>query len=89
MTQSIHMRISLLFCFLCLAGLLQAQVKIGTNPQLLNPSAVLELESTNKGFFPPRLTTIQRDSIATPGVLNSGLEGLTIYNLTNHCLSIS
>lgn len=88
MIQSIHMRISLLFCFLCLAGLLQAQVKIGTNPQLLNPSAVLELESTNKGFFPPRLTTIQRDSIATPGVLNSGLEGLTIYNLTNHCLEI-
>jgi hypothetical protein len=82
------MRNLFLLCCLCFAVVLQAQVKIGNNPQLLSPSAVLELESTNKGFFPPRLTTVQRDSIATPGVQNLGLEGLTIYNLSNHCLEI-
>lgn len=82
------MRFCLIFSLLWLTCCIHAQVKIGTNPQLLNPNAVLELESSNKGFFPPRLTTVQRDSIATPGIQNLGLEGLTIYNLTNHCIEI-
>jgi hypothetical protein len=48
-----------------------AQVGIGTN----NPSssAVLELQSTNKGFIFPRLSITQRDAIAAPTM------GLTIY----------
>ena len=42
------MRNFFLLCCLCFAVVLQAQVKIGDNPQLLSPSAVLELESTNQ-----------------------------------------
>ncbi|WBV56460.1 hypothetical protein PFY10_19935 [Chryseobacterium daecheongense] len=47
-------------------------VGIGTtNP---HPSAILELSSTTQGFLPPRMTTVQRDAIA------SKTQGLMIYN---------
>ena len=58
-----------------------AQVKVGENPTTLNATAELEIESTTKGFLPPRLTTEQRDAIANPA------EGLTIYNTTTKCLN--
>src|SRR5690349_10605521 len=34
---------------------LKAQVKIGDNPSSINPNSMLEIESTNKGFLPPRV----------------------------------
>lgn len=37
-------------------------------------SSILSLTSTTLGFLPPRMTTVQRDAIATPG------NGLFIYN---------
>ena len=37
-------------------------------------SSVLDIVSITKGMIPPRMTTIQRDAIATP------VEGLFIYN---------
>jgi hypothetical protein len=50
-----------------------SQVGIGTeNP---DESAVLELESTEKGFLPPRMSTLERDNN-----INNPAEGLTIYN---------
>ncbi|PAM92769.1 hypothetical protein B4N84_21805 [Flavobacterium sp. IR1] len=56
----------------------QSQIGMGTpNP---DPSAVLELSSTQKGFLPPRLTTLQRNAIVQPA------EGLTIYNTDKDCL---
>jgi hypothetical protein len=64
-----------------LATAASAQVKIGTNPTTINSSAELEIESTTKGFLPPRLTTAQRDAIVSPA------EGLTIYNTTTKCLN--
>ncbi len=33
----------------------KAQVKIGDNPATINANSLLELESTNKGFLPPRV----------------------------------
>lgn len=39
-------------------------------------SATLELESTTKGFLPPRMTTVQRDAISSPAV------GLMIFDTT-------
>ena len=39
-------------------------------------SAVLEASSTTQGFLPPRMTSTQRDAIASPA------EGLLIYNTT-------
>jgi uncharacterized protein (TIGR02145 family) len=59
---------------------LYAQVKVGDNPTTINSSAVLEAESTTKGFLPPRMTTTQRNAIATPAT------GLIIFNTTLNCL---
>lgn len=39
-------------------------------------TAALEIESTTKGFLPPRMTTAQRDAIASPAT------GLMVFNTT-------
>jgi len=59
---------------------INAQIGIGTNSP--NTSSVLELKSTEKGFLPPRMTSSQRDVIASP------TEGLIIYNYNSKCLQI-
>jgi len=56
------------------------QVKVGENPNNLNNSALFEMESTSKGFLPPRMTTAQRDAIQNPVL------GLQIYNTTTNCM---
>ena len=64
-----------LLLLLALPFLAQAQnVGIGTTTP--HASAALDVSSTSKGLLPPRLTTAQRDAIATPAA------GLTIYNTT-------
>jgi len=47
-----------------------------------DPSAILDVSSTDKGFLPPRMTTTERDAI------NGGVfeEGLTIFNTDDNCL---
>ena len=55
-----------------------AQVGIGTTSP--DASASLELQSTTKGFLPPRMDTDARNNI------NSPAEGLMIYNIENGCL---
>lgn len=63
---------------ICFSHGIHSQVGIGIpNP---DKSAVLELESNQKGFLPPRLTTTERDAIAQPAL------GLTIFNTTKKCL---
>ena len=59
-----------------------SQVKVGENPNTINPSAVLEAESTNKGFLPPRMTTAQRDAIQNPAL------GLMVFNTTTSCVEV-
>jgi uncharacterized protein (TIGR02145 family) len=56
----------------------QAQLGIGTPSP--DPSSVLELKSTTKGFLPPRLTTIQRNAILAPAI------GLVVYNSDKNCM---
>jgi len=48
----------------------------------MSPKAVLQMDSTAKGFIPPRMTTAQRDAIAAPP------EGLVVYNMTTHVLNV-
>ena len=59
-----------------------AQIKIGDNPGNIDPNAVLELESTTKGFLLPRMTTAQRLAITSPA------EGMMVYDLTSNCTYI-
>ena len=54
---------------------------IGTSTP--DSSAALELESTDKGFLPPRMTTAERDSLLNPP------EGLVIYNTDNIELEVA
>ncbi|MBX3011511.1 MAG: hypothetical protein KF832_08375 [Caldilineaceae bacterium] len=57
-----------------------AQMGIGTNTP--DPSAAVDIVSTTQGALLPRLTTAQRDAIASPA------EGLTIYNTTDKCIQV-
>lgn len=43
-------------------------------------TAIVDINSTSKGFLPPRLTTAQRDAILNPAI------GLTIFNTETNCL---
>ncbi|MFB3390022.1 hypothetical protein [Flavobacterium sp. LAR06] len=54
-----------------------SQVGIGTTTP--HASAILDISSTNKGLLIPRLTTAQRNAIASPAA------GLLVYNTTTHC----
>ena len=57
----------------------QEKVKDGTvssTDAASEASAVLELESTSKGFLPPRLSTTQRNAVT------NWTEGSLIYNTT-------
>ncbi len=65
----------------------QVSQKIGTNPTIIVPSAVVEIESTTKGFLPPRMTFLQRNAINSPAIglivycLNCGSNGeLQVFN---------
>lgn len=46
----------------------------------LNASAQLQIDSTTKGFLPPRMTTTQKNAIATPAA------GLVVYDTTTNKL---
>ena len=60
-------------CFV-LSISLSAQVTINTDGSNADPSAILDLKSSEKGLLIPRMTTLERDAISNPA------EGLLIYN---------
>jgi hypothetical protein len=67
--------LSVLALTFCLSIASYSQVAIGTNTP--SPSAQFEVFSTERGFLPPRMTSAQRDSIATPAT------GLLIFQTNN------
>ena len=69
--------LKLLFTWLLLgSGITYAQIGIGTTTP--DASSALDVTSTTKGFLMPRMTTGERNLIATPA------KGLTIYNTTTN-----
>lgn len=72
--------LNLLGAFLICTTTCFAQVGIGTETP--DASSILELQSTEGGLLLPRMTTAERDLIASPA------EGLTIYNTTTKGLEI-
>ena len=58
---------------------LHGQVKIGTNPETINLSSLLELESTSKVLVISRVSTAQMNAIKP-------LEGAMVYNTDAQCL---
>ncbi|MEM6699567.1 MAG: right-handed parallel beta-helix repeat-containing protein, partial [Bacteroidota bacterium] len=61
--------------FLLFSLSLHAQVGINSDGSAPDPSAMLDVQSTSKGFLTPRMTEAQRDAIATPAT------GLLIYQI--------
>lgn len=63
------------------------RMRFGTSGELLiggttsDSTAAVRIDSTTKGFLPPRLTTTQRDNISSPTA------GLMIYNSTTNKLN--
>ncbi len=53
---------------------------VGIGTAAPDASAKVDISSSTQGFLPPRMTTVQRNAIASPAV------GLTIYNTTVNCL---
>ena len=56
------------------------------NTTLVNASAILQADSTTQGFLPPRMTTAQKNAIATPAaglvVYDTDLNKLCVYTTT-------
>ncbi len=69
------MRILLLLIMLVTVSA-RAQVAINTDGSDPDNSALLDVKSTSKGVLFPRMTTSEREAIATPAT------GLTVYDLT-------
>jgi hypothetical protein len=55
-------------------------MQIGKGALPANTSSILELVSTQKGFLPPRMTTTQKNAIASPAA------GLVVYDSTTNKL---
>jgi len=68
------------FSFLCIHA--HGQVAINADESSPDPSAILDVKSTEKGLLPPRMTTAERNNI------NSPADGLIIVNTTKNCLEI-
>jgi hypothetical protein len=55
---------------------------VGINTATPSASALLDVQSTTKGFLPPRMTTTQKNAIASPAA------GLVIYDTTLNKLCV-
>lgn len=54
-----------------------AQMKIGNNPKVINPNSILEIEHTNKGLLLPR---IELSSTISSAPMSAHLAGMIVYN---------
>ena len=68
------------FLILIFVAIGQTEAQVGINILQPDSSAILHLESTDRGFLPPRMTTAQRDNINQPKA------GLTIFNTQDSTL---
>ena len=73
--NTIH--IGILFSFMATGALGQNNVGIGTTTP--DPSAVLELQASDKGMLVPRMTSTQRNAIVGP------VDGLLVYDTDQDC----
>jgi hypothetical protein len=66
----------LIAMYMLFAGTLAAQIAVNTSGSLPDPSAGLDVNFSDRGFLPPRLTAAQISAISNPA------EGLIVFNIT-------
>jgi len=71
------MKINCTYLILAILLPMLSFAQVGINTTSPDASAILDIESSTMGFLPPRMTTTQRNNIASPA------EGLTIFNTTH------
>jgi len=54
--------------------------QVGINTPTPHPSAVVDVNSSTRGFLPPRMTTAQRNAVAAPAA------GLLVFNTDTKCM---
>ncbi|MCB9307928.1 MAG: SBBP repeat-containing protein, partial [Lewinellaceae bacterium] len=72
---------AILFFFSSITTALFSQISINQDNSTPDPSAMLDIKSSDKGMLIPRMTTAQRDAIASPAA------GLIIYNTQDSCFN--
>lgn len=55
---------------------------VGIGTETPNDKTALDIVSDTKGLLIPRLTQVQRDALQAPGVNNTEINGLLVYNVT-------
>lgn len=77
--------LSILIIILCLGYFnnIYSQINVGGDFESKDTSALFEIQSTNRGFLLPRMTSAERDLISDPAI------GLMIYNTTKHCIEVN
>ncbi|WP_179019027.1 hypothetical protein [Winogradskyella forsetii] len=80
-----HFKTLLFSLLLSITGFSTAQVGIGTDQP--DASSLLDLNSNSKGLLAPRMTTLEREAIASPAesllVFDTDLDAFYFYNSTN------
>lgn len=76
------LRFPLLLLFIAVCGHVFGQASLSAGSSSPHASAMLDIQSTNKGLLIPRLSTAQRNAIAAPAT------GLQIFNLDDKCIDI-
>jgi len=84
-----YISLIVIVCFGIFSSIAQTnmtKIKDGTisgSSAVPNLGVILELESVNKGFLAPRLTTQQRDAISS----GNRTDGMFIYNTSTGCFN--
>lgn len=69
------------FIILALANIYMSYSQVGINTETPDPSATLDIVSTTKGMLLPRMTTTQKEAIASPA------SGLLVFDTSLKCVS--
>ncbi|WP_211237842.1 hypothetical protein, partial [Aquimarina latercula] len=77
--QPMKVKLLLFICILSSLSHVYAQVKVGDNPNQIDTSSILELESVDKAFVLTRINTNQMNAL-TP------LNGALVYNTDDECI---
>ena len=78
--KSTVLKLLILSIFAFFAINANAQMKVGSNPTTITPSAILELEGTNKAL---RLTRVALTSINDVTTVPAPVNGMMVYNTAN------